>query len=240
MPTSKRADLGKVLPAVRCTARRRNGQPCKSMAARGANVCRVHGGSAPQVKRAAQRRLQQAADVLTERLLGFALDGDVPDAIALAAVRDALDRAGLKPGVEIEVTAKPYEEILDNLGALEGGSRAEWRREHGIADNTPTALVASLSVPGADEPIDAELVDDDELSDDGLCATHSDCERLDGIPEPDGSVDSSDGESGPNPFGASPPGTELVPFDQAVSQAADVRRRAAHGDGHAVVRRTQR
>src|SRR5438067_789094 len=103
MPTSKRADLSKVLPAVRCTARKRNGEPCKAMAARGANVCRVHGGSAPQVKAAAQRRLHQAADVLTARLLGFALDQGVPDAIALQAVKDALDRAGLKPGMEVDV-----------------------------------------------------------------------------------------------------------------------------------------
>ena len=50
MPTYKRADLGKLLPAVKCTARKRNGEPCRAMAARGATVCRVHGGSAPQVK----------------------------------------------------------------------------------------------------------------------------------------------------------------------------------------------
>jgi hypothetical protein len=64
-------------------------------AARGANVCPTHGGSAPQVKAAAERRLAQAADVLVERLLGMAVDGDAPDHVALPAIRDALDRAGL-------------------------------------------------------------------------------------------------------------------------------------------------
>ncbi len=102
MPTSKRADLSKVLRAVRCNARKRNGEPCKAMAARGANVCRVHGGSAPQVNAAAQRRLQQAADALTARLLGFAIDQGAPDAVALQAVRDALDRAGLNPKTAVE------------------------------------------------------------------------------------------------------------------------------------------
>jgi hypothetical protein len=63
------------------------------MAARGANVCRVHGGSAPQVEAAARRRLDQAADVLVQRLLAFALDSDAPDNIALQTIRDALDRA---------------------------------------------------------------------------------------------------------------------------------------------------
>ena len=44
---------------------------------------------------AAKRRLDQAADALVATLLGIALDGDVPDAVALAVIRDTLDRAGL-------------------------------------------------------------------------------------------------------------------------------------------------
>ena len=60
-----------------------------------ANDCPVHGGAAPQVKAAAKRRLDQAADVLVQRPLKFALDGDAPDHVALAAIRDALDRAGM-------------------------------------------------------------------------------------------------------------------------------------------------
>ena len=115
MPTYTRADLGKVLPAVRCTARTQSGRPCRAMAARGANVCRVHGGAAPQVRQAAQRRLQNAADVLVQRLLGFALDGEAPDAVALAAIRDALDRAGLNPKTAIEIELKPYEQVLAGL-----------------------------------------------------------------------------------------------------------------------------
>jgi hypothetical protein len=54
----------------RCTARRHNGQPCRRYAARGATVCRTHGGAAPQVQAAARRRLQQATDALAAKLLG--------------------------------------------------------------------------------------------------------------------------------------------------------------------------
>jgi hypothetical protein len=139
------------------------------MAARGANVCRVHGGSAPQVKAAAQRRLQNAADALTARLLGFALDQGVPDAIALQAVRDALDRAGLSPkhAVDVEVSLKPYESILEGLGRIQSGSRAEHRRAIGRAQNeSQPALAESPALPCADSdaPIDAEIVTDgDEL-----------------------------------------------------------------------------
>ncbi len=41
---------------VRCTARRTNGLPCRHWAILGAFVCRNHGGSAPQVRAAAERR----------------------------------------------------------------------------------------------------------------------------------------------------------------------------------------
>jgi hypothetical protein len=39
--------------------------------------------------RRAMRRIDQAAEALAQRLLGFALDGNAPDAVALAAEHDA-------------------------------------------------------------------------------------------------------------------------------------------------------
>lgn len=61
-----RPDLDLWLPTwvrwrIRCTARRTNGQPCRAWAIHGGYVCVAHGGAAPQVKRAAQRRLAIAA-----------------------------------------------------------------------------------------------------------------------------------------------------------------------------------
>ena len=45
------------------------------------------------------------------------LDGDAPDAVALAAIRDALDRAGLgaKTAVSVEVGTCPWEEVFDDI-----------------------------------------------------------------------------------------------------------------------------
>jgi hypothetical protein len=40
----------------RCRAKRSNGEPCRGAAIRGADVCRMHGGAAPQVRRAAAAR----------------------------------------------------------------------------------------------------------------------------------------------------------------------------------------
>lgn len=93
---------------TQCTARsKRTGKRCKAPSMLGGNVCRAHGGAAPQTRAKAQRRLQQAADILVQRLLGLALDGDTPDAVALQAIRDALDRAGLGAKQALELSAKP-------------------------------------------------------------------------------------------------------------------------------------
>ena len=70
-------------------------------------MCRAHGGAAPQTRAKAQRRLQQAADVLVQRLLGLALDCEATDAVALQAIRDALDRAGLGTKQALELSEKP-------------------------------------------------------------------------------------------------------------------------------------
>jgi hypothetical protein len=56
------ADLSLWLPkwvcwSHRCTAHRSDKQPCRAWAVWGATVCVSHGGAAPQVRRAAQRRL---------------------------------------------------------------------------------------------------------------------------------------------------------------------------------------
>lgn len=43
--------------ARKCSARCSDGSPCGAWAIRGGTVCKVHGGSAPQVRAAAARRL---------------------------------------------------------------------------------------------------------------------------------------------------------------------------------------
>ena len=130
----------------------------------GGNVCRAHGGAAPQTKAKAQRRLQQAADVLVQRLLSFALDGDVADPVALAAIRDALDRAGMNAKTAVEITA-PYRAIFESMES--GGSRAQFRRSMGIEDNSD-----SIALPPADTDliVDAEIDDDDGRPRRRVCA----------------------------------------------------------------------
>jgi hypothetical protein len=104
-------------PARVCSARRTNGEPCKRPPIEGANVCRTHGGGAPQVKAAAKVRLEMAANRMAQELLGIAIDDNAPPAVKLAAIKDALDRAGLAPNARVDVTheVKPYEHLLERV-----------------------------------------------------------------------------------------------------------------------------
>jgi hypothetical protein len=125
-------------PERRCTAHRKSGDQCKNAARHGTNVCDFHGAKAPQVKRKARQRIEEAADRMAAELLKMATDGNVADSVKLAAIRDALDRAGLaaKNAVEVEVAPrKPYEAIFEGI---EAGSRAEYRRGIGRRDGAST------------------------------------------------------------------------------------------------------
>lgn len=56
---------------MRCKAKRRDGKPCGQWPVKGAEVCRMHGGSSPQAKAAAARRLEEEkARKIAERVTG--------------------------------------------------------------------------------------------------------------------------------------------------------------------------
>jgi hypothetical protein len=52
--------MSSIRPAIPCKARTRTGEPCRNYAIVGGRVCFSHGGRAPQVRRAAQRRIAEA------------------------------------------------------------------------------------------------------------------------------------------------------------------------------------
>lgn len=88
-----------------CTAHRRNGDQCRRSAIKGSNVCATHGGSAPQVQRAAQVRLLMAADSVAGELVRIALSSKASDAVKVQAILGVLDRAGISARQQVEVTA---------------------------------------------------------------------------------------------------------------------------------------
>jgi hypothetical protein len=87
---------------MQCVAHRRDGNQCGSDAVKGTTVCRMHGGSAPQVRAAARRRLLEAADPVAAELVRLALESD-DEKVRLAACRDLLDRVAVSSPKQVEV-----------------------------------------------------------------------------------------------------------------------------------------
>lgn len=68
-------------PAKQCTATNNAGARCGKYAMRGSTVCGSHGGRAPQVRKAAQERIEReevARDMVT---LGLPVDIDPTEAL---------------------------------------------------------------------------------------------------------------------------------------------------------------
>lgn len=149
-------------PERRCTAHRKNGDQCKNAARHGTNVCDFHGAKAPQVKRKARQRIEEAADRMACELLKMAIDPDVSESVRLSAIKDALDRGGVsaKSAVEVEVgPRKPYEQIFDDLARVESGSRAAFRRSQEVSDDTENRGSLGSAPRELSVPTEAEVFD---------------------------------------------------------------------------------
>ena len=158
-------------PKRRCTARRTNGQPCRKAASAGMQVCRNHGGAAPQVKAKARVRLEMAADRMAQELLGIATNDKVPAYVKLEGIKTALDRAGIgaKQAVEVEVgPAKAWEQVFAGIA---GGTREDSRAMRGGEPDEADPFAAHRAMMEEDEArrprgyIDAEVVEPVEPSD---------------------------------------------------------------------------
>lgn len=122
-------------PQRRCRAHKKNGEQCGNASILGSTVCRYHGGASKHVKQAARARIENATDRMAKELLGMAIDPDMAPAVKLSAIKDALDRGGLKAPEKVVLSAgaqSGFEEIFDDIAS---GSRAESRAARGITDD---------------------------------------------------------------------------------------------------------
>ncbi len=79
--------------SVKCSAQRKHGRgPCGRWAIPGGTVCKMHGGSAPQVQRKAQERLKALVPNAVDALEQIVKDKKHPQ--RLAAAREILGRDG--------------------------------------------------------------------------------------------------------------------------------------------------
>lgn len=90
----------------RCRAKRRNGEHCKRWAIKGATVCATHGGSAPQVRKAARQRLAEMVDPALSALADILSRTNVLDADKIRAATAILDRAGYGPNSKLTIDQK--------------------------------------------------------------------------------------------------------------------------------------
>ena len=96
---------------LRCRAHSaRDGRPCNNRPILGGVVCRIHGGSAPQVKKSARERLDEMVDPAIMELRRLIESAD-SDAVKLAAVKDVLDRAGYKPREKVDLNVQTVKAI---------------------------------------------------------------------------------------------------------------------------------
>jgi hypothetical protein len=112
---------------MRCTARRRDGEQCRSNAIAGGNVCRMHGGGAPQVKRKAAERIKEVRDLaidrLKEQIETKARNAD--PRTMLAAVKELSElvetlegRVARREGVEVDDLAGSRERLAQQLARI--------------------------------------------------------------------------------------------------------------------------
>jgi hypothetical protein len=99
---------------------------------------------------------------MAKQLPGIATSAE-SEAVKLAAVRDALDRAGLKPPAQVELSAKPpepWEELLGDVMAITKAQHEAWKRgEYQPATPAPLPDPPALAAPVDDDVLDAEVVE---------------------------------------------------------------------------------
>ncbi len=106
-PVQTEHPLQKVLlapGAQRCSAKsKRSQKPCNNPAIAGGFVCRMHGGSAPQVKMAARERLMNLQPLAIQTLHNLLHREEFPT-VQLGAAKDVLDRTEGKAAESISLT----------------------------------------------------------------------------------------------------------------------------------------
>ncbi len=135
----------------KCRVTKKNGKKCGKYAIRGGFVCTHHGGSAPQVRASANKRLLALVEPSLVRL-GDLIQQSEHMPTALGAIRTVLERAGSTTPIG-PINKDPGESApkqIVNIGIAIGGL-------------TPEKLAEiQMKQLASRNPIDAEVVEDDD------------------------------------------------------------------------------
>lgn len=147
------------VPVVRCVQIKKDGERCKRWSIRGYTKCVRHAGPGARMKdgnvnkyaaaivEAARLRLIEDADMALDVISDLSQPG-TGEAIRLRAAESILDRAGIRGGIEIDVSVEtvdsPVDEIKRRIAELRKGSAAVSKMQ---ADN--------------EDIVDAEIIEED-------------------------------------------------------------------------------
>lgn len=142
--------------ALRCRAKKTNGQPCGNWAMNGTTVCSSHGGKAPQVRAAAERRLREAGAEAAVVTFGLPRDIDPGRALLeevqrtaghvawLGAVVAGLEQGDLVWGLAEEVERPDGSESRHKAGISVWVELYQRERRH-LAQVSKAAIDAGVS-----------------------------------------------------------------------------------------------
>jgi hypothetical protein len=174
----------------RCGARTKSGKPCPTPPIKGGTRCRMHGGAAPQVKKAARERLMELREPALVALGKVLRDPKADDATKVRAAVAILDRTGLGPNVKVEVEQlKPWQVLMATaLGGAPGVELPEGVDLEAIEANELRSKVRALEAEidrlrAGRVVVDVEPIDDDEPIDDEL-ASRRELRAVAAVPEP--------------------------------------------------------
>lgn len=186
-------------------------RPCEAWAANATDYCGNHGGSAPQTINAAKRTLALGADDFATALRAIAVDERVAPEVRLKAINSALDRIGVRTGVDVSMEAPGWQQVL---GKMFGGSTPE-------DTGTP---VSSFGEPSTQ---DERARDDDAADPTGIIRAR--VRKLTTPPVSGEQVDPGDppaepvatpAKRAPRARKAAPPPDNVVPIKRAAKKAA--------------------
>lgn len=160
IPMGWKPTAAEPVAVVRCTGTASTtGEQCKRWSLRGTNVCTKHGGQLPGVRdhaeavvESARMRLMGMADQAVDGLEDLIAIGTAPQ-IRLAAIKEVLDRSGVKggPDLSVEVThsVSYKDEIFNRLKEIKERKEAMEKEKAAILGDIEDAEVI-------DEPEETE------------------------------------------------------------------------------------
>lgn len=113
-------------------------RPCWKHPMKGMTVCLTHGGGVTRVRKAAVERLASSLDMVTGALIKIALNEQAADKDRIQAIKEIMDRVGVRGGVEVDIKDPGYLRVLADLFEPEAEEdRPDGEPDAGTGEGSP-------------------------------------------------------------------------------------------------------